>query len=106
MRSYFYDNYEYIGYFKKLTDNNNEENEDKFLFLAAVILFVGCAGKQILRPSEKLNLLYLENNKTLLEMRFYKLQNSLDDFNKFANVVGMAKIKEASKIADLVLLAS
>ncbi|WXG60422.1 hypothetical protein VB002_01830 [Campylobacter concisus] len=54
----------------------------KFLFLAAVILFAGCAGKQILEPSEKSNLLYLENNETLHEMKFNKLQNSLDDFNK------------------------
>ena len=69
----------------------------KFLFLAAVILFAGCASKQILVPSEKSNLLYLENNETLHEMKFYKLQNSLDDFNKFANIVGRAEIKEASK---------
>lgn len=69
----------------------------KFLFLAAVILFVGCAGRQILAPNEKSNLLYLENNETLHEMKFYKLQNSLDDFNKFANIVGRAEIKEASK---------
>ena len=67
----------------------------KFLFLAAIILFVGCAGKQILAPSEKSNLLYLENNETLHEMKFYKLQNSLDDFNKFANIVGKADIKAA-----------
>ena len=77
----------------------------KFLFLAAVILFAGCTGKQIIKPSEKSNLLYLENNETLLEMRFYKLENTLNDFNKFANVVGMAKIKEASKIAILAHLA-
>ena len=68
----------------------------KFLFLAAVILFAGCAGKQILAPSEKSNLLYLENNETLHEMKFYKLQNSLDDFNKFANIVGTAEIKAVS----------
>ena len=65
----------------------------KFLFLAAAILFVGCADKQILAPSEKSNLLYLENNETLHEMKFNKLQNSLDDFNKFANIVGKAEIK-------------
>ena len=69
----------------------------KFLFLAAVILFAGCAGKQILKPSEKSNLLYLENNETLHEMKFYKLQNSLDDFNKFANIVGKAEIKAAGE---------
>ena len=68
----------------------------KFLFLAAVILFAGCAGKQILGPSEKLNLLYLENNETLHEMKFNKFQNSLNDFNKFANIVGKAEIKAAS----------
>ena len=68
----------------------------KFLLLAAIILFAGCAGKQILNPSEKSNLLYLENNETLHEMKFYKLQNSLDDFNKFANIVGKAEIKAAS----------
>ncbi|MBE9834894.1 hypothetical protein G6W46_01310 [Campylobacter concisus] len=67
----------------------------KFLFLAAVIFFTGCAGKQILKPSDEANLLYLENNETLLEMKFYKLQNSLDDFNKFANIVGKAEIKAA-----------
>ena len=72
----------------------------KFLFLAAVILFAGCAGKQILAPSEKSNLLYLENNETLHEMKFYKLQNSLNDFNKFANIVGKAEIKEASENAE------
>ena len=72
----------------------------KFLFLAAVILFAGCAGKQILGPSEKSNLLYLENNETLHEMKFYKLQNSLDDFNKFANIVGKAKIKAAGVNAE------
>ena len=65
----------------------------KFLLLAAVIFFTGCAGKQILNPSEKSNLLYLENNETLHEMKFNKLQNSLDDFNKFANIVGKAEIK-------------
>ena len=69
----------------------------KFLSLAAVILFAGCAGKQILAPSEKLNLLYLENNETLHEMKFNKFQNSLNDFNKFANIVGKAEIKEASE---------
>jgi putative lipoprotein len=100
MRSYFYDNYEHIGYFKKLTDNNNGENEDKFLFLAAVILFAGCASRQILKLSEKSNLLYLENNETLLEMRFCKLENSLDDFNKFANVVGKTEIKAAGSNAE------
>ena len=72
----------------------------KFLFLAAAILFAGCAGKQILAPSEKSNLLYLENNETLHEVRFYKLQNGLDDFNKFANIVGKAEIKEASENAE------
>lgn len=72
----------------------------KFLFLAAAILFVGCAGKQILAPSEKSNLLYLENNETLHEMRFYKLENSLDDFNKFANIVGKAEIKATSANAE------
>ena len=72
----------------------------KFLLLVAVILFAGCAGKQILTPSEKSNLLYLENNETLHEMKFYKLQNSLNDFNKFANIVGKAEIKEASENAE------
>ena len=72
----------------------------KFLFLAAVIFFAGCAGKQILAPSEKSNLLYLENNETLHEMKFYKLQNSLNDFNKFANIVGKAEIKAASVNAE------
>ena len=72
----------------------------KFLFLAAVIFFAGCAGKQILNPSEKSNLLYLENNETLHEMKFYKLQNSLDDFNKFANIVGKAEIKAAGVNAE------
>ena len=67
----------------------------KFLFLAAVIFFTGCADKQILGSSEKSNLLYLENNETLHEMKFYKLQNSLDDFNKFANIVSKAEIKAA-----------
>lgn len=67
----------------------------KFLFLAVVIFFAGCAGKQILKPSEKSNLLYLENNETLHEMKFNKLQNSLNDFNKFANIVGTAEIKAA-----------
>ena len=69
----------------------------KFLFLAAVILFAGCADKQILGPSDEANLLYLENNETLHEMKFYKLQNSLDDFNKFANIVGKAEIKAAGE---------
>ena len=68
----------------------------KFLLLAAVIFFAGCASKQILNPSDETNLLYLENNETLHEMKFYKLQNSLDDFNKFANIVGKAEIKAAS----------
>ncbi len=68
----------------------------KFLFLAAVILFAGCADKQILKPSHEANLLYLENNETLHEMKFYKLQNSLNDFNKFANIVGTAEIKAVS----------
>ena len=72
----------------------------KFLFLAAVIFFAGCAGKQILKSSDEANLLYLENNETLHEMKFYKLQNSLDDFNKFANIVGKAKIKAASTNAE------
>ena len=72
----------------------------KFLLLAAIILFAGCTGKQILGPSEKSNLLYLENNETLHEMKFYKLQNSLDDFNKFANIIGKAEIKVASVNAE------
>ena len=72
----------------------------KFLFLAAAILFAGCAGKQILAPSEKSNLLYLENNETLHEMKFNKFQNSLNDFNKFANIVGKAEIKAASVNAE------
>ena len=72
----------------------------KFLLLAAVIFFTGCAGKQILNPSEKSNLLYLENNETLHEMKFYKLQNSLNDFNKFANIVGKAEIKAVSVNAE------
>ena len=67
----------------------------KFLLLAAVIFFAGCAGKQILKPSDEANLLYLENNKTLHEMKIYKLQNSLNDFNKFANIIGKAEIKVA-----------
>ena len=67
----------------------------KFLFLAAVIFFAGCAGKQILKPNDEANLLYLENNETLHEMKIYKLQNSLNDFNKFANIVGKAGIKAA-----------
>ncbi|WP_103636107.1 hypothetical protein [Campylobacter concisus] len=69
----------------------------KFLLLAAVIFFAGCADKQILNPSEKSNLLYLENNETLHEMKFNKLQNSLNDFNKFANIVGKAEIKSAGE---------
>ena len=72
----------------------------KFLFLVATILFAGCAGMQILAPSEKSNLLYLENNETLHEMKFYKLQNSLDDFNKFANIVGKVEIKAAGANAE------
>ena len=72
----------------------------KFLLLAAVIFFAGCASKQILNPSDEANLLYLENNETLHEMKFYKLQNSLDDFNKFANIVGKAKIKAAGVNAE------
>ena len=72
----------------------------KFLLLAAVIFFTGCASKQILTPSEKSNLLYLENNETLHEMKIYKLQNSLNDFNKFANIVGKAEIKAASTNAE------
>ena len=72
----------------------------KFLLLAAVIFFAGCASKQILKPSDEANLLYLENNETLHEMKFYKLQNSLDDFNKFANIVGKAKIKAAGVNAE------
>ena len=72
----------------------------KFLLLAAVILFAGCAGKQILKPSDEANLLYLENNETLHEMKFYKLQNSLNDFNKFANIVGKAEIKAAGVNAE------
>ena len=72
----------------------------KFLFLAAIILFAGCAGKQILAPSEKSNLLYLENNETLHEMKFNKLENSLNDFNKFANIVGKAEIKAAGVNAE------
>ncbi|QPH93559.1 hypothetical protein [Campylobacter concisus] len=79
----------------------------KFLFLAAVIFFAGCAGKQILKPSDEANLLYLENNETLHEMKIYKLQNSLNDFNKFANIIGKAEIKadgvnaEFSALGDL-----
>ena len=72
----------------------------KFLFLAAVIFFAGCAGKQILKPSDEANLLYLENNETLHEMKIYKLQNSLNDFNKFANIVGKAEIKAVSANAE------
>lgn len=72
----------------------------KFLFLAAVIFFAGCASKQILNPSEKSNLIYLENNETLHEMKIYKQQNSLDDFNKFANIVGKAEIKAAGTNAE------
>ena len=72
----------------------------KFLLLAAIILFAGCAGKQILKPNDEANLLYLENNETLHEMKFYKLQNSLNDFNKFANIVGKAEIKAVSVNAE------
>ena len=72
----------------------------KFLLLAVVILFVGCASKQILKPSDEANLFYLENNETLHEMKFYKLQNSLNDFNKFANIVGKAEIKAVSANAE------
>lgn len=72
----------------------------KFLFLAAVIFFAGCAGKQILKPNDEANLLYLENNETLHEMKFYKLQNSLNDFNKFANIIGKAEIKAAGVNAE------
>ena len=72
----------------------------KFLFLAAVIFFAGCAGKQILKPSDEANLLYLENNETLHEMKIYKQQNSLNDFNKFANIVGKAEIKVAGVNAE------
>ena len=72
----------------------------KFLLLAAVIFFAGCADKQIINPSEKSNLLYLENNETLHEMKFYKLQNSLNDFNKFANIVGKAEIKAVGVNAE------
>ena len=72
----------------------------KFLFLAAVVFFAGCAGKQILKPSDEANLLYLENNETLHEMKFDKLQNSLDDFNKFANIIGKAEIKAAGVNAE------
>ena len=72
----------------------------KFLLLAAIILFAGCAGKQILKPNDEANLLYLENNETLHEMKFYKLQNSLNDFNKFANIVGKAEIKAAGVNAE------
>ena len=72
----------------------------KFLLLAVVILFVGCASKQILKPSDEANLFYLENNETLYEMKFYKLQNSLNDFNKFANIIGKAEIKAVSANAE------
>ena len=72
----------------------------KFLLLAVVILFVGCASKQILKPSDEANLFYLENNETLHEMKFYKLQNSLNDFNKFANIIGKAEIKAVSANAE------
>ncbi|WXG21775.1 hypothetical protein VBZ67_06130 [Campylobacter concisus] len=77
----------------------------KFLFLAAVIFFAGCAGKQILKPNDEANLLYLENNETLHEMKFYKLQNSLNDFNKFANIIGKAEIKAAGVNAEFSALA-
>lgn len=72
----------------------------KFLLLATIIFSIGCASKQILKPSDEANLLYLENNETLHEMKFYKLQNSLDDFNKFANVIGKAEIKAAGVNAE------
>ena len=72
----------------------------KFLLLAVVVFFAGCASKQILKPSDEANLLYLENNETLHEMKFNKLQNSLDDFNKFANIVGKAEIKAAGVNAE------
>ena len=72
----------------------------KFLFLAAVIFFAGCAGKQILKLSDEANLLYLENNETLHEMKIYKQQNSLNDFNKFANIVSKAEIKAAGVNAE------
>lgn len=72
----------------------------KFLFLAVVIFFAGCAGKQILKPNDEANLLYLENNETLHEMKIYKLQNSLNDFNKFANIIGKAEIKAAGVNAE------
>ena len=72
----------------------------KFLFLAAIILFAGCASKQILKPSDEANLLYLENNETLHEMKIYKQQNSLNDFNKFANIVSKAEIKAAGVNAE------
>ena len=72
----------------------------KFLFLAAVIFFAGCAGKQILKPNDEANLLYLENNETLHEMKFNKFQNSLNDFNKFANIVDKAEIKAAGVNAE------
>ena len=72
----------------------------KFLLLAAVIFFAGCAGKQILKPNDEANLLYLENNETLHEMKIYKLQNSLNDFNKFANIIGKAEIKAAGVNAE------
>ena len=72
----------------------------KFLLLVAVVFFAGCAGKQILKPSDEANLLYLENNETLHEMKIYKQQNSLNDFNKFANIVGKAEIKAAGVNAE------
>ena len=72
----------------------------KFLFLAVVVFFAGCASKQILKPSDEANLLYLENNETFHEMKIYKQQNSLNDFNKFANIVGKAEIKAAGVNAE------
>ena len=72
----------------------------KFLLLAVVVFFAGCASKQILKPSDEANLLYLENNETFHEMKIYKQQNSLNDFNKFANIVGKAEIKAAGVNAE------
>ena len=76
----------------------------KFLLLATIIFFIGCASKQILNPSEKSNLLYLENNETLHEMKIDKLQNSLNDFNKFTNIVGKTEIKAAGVNAEFSVL--
>ena len=72
----------------------------KFLLLAVVVFFAGCASKQILKPSDEANLLYLENNETFHEMKIYKQQNSLNDFNKFANIVGKAEITAAGVNAE------